>query len=238
MKPYVLLASVVLSSICGLTKVQAQANIDLNASMIIVNGTNRADTIDVFEQWSYGSYNWQTGQYVPSGTRLVVWIRDASGKWLTWNSFPKNNVVRIVVFAGDGNDLVTIDSSVPCSLFGDDGDDELHGGSGDDHIDAGNGDGFEIIFGHDGDDFLHCGKPGFIYPIADWQIFTEPDTWMEGGAGNDTFVYRQVQVWGIFGMYLITLDSLVMDGRNNEAPLPQPPTPDSSSLGIFRFSER
>jgi Ca2+-binding RTX toxin-like protein len=123
-----------------------------------------------------------------SGDDIITVQTDGNGNLtatlngVTSRSFALASITSIDVEAGAGNDLVTIDSSMPASLgvsvqggAGDDtimggpGNDTLCGGQGNDSISGGPGD--DSIKGGGGDDLLAGGKGN--------------DTLL-GGVGNDT----------------------------------------------------
>ncbi len=92
------------------------------------------------------------------GEDLTVEVNDATF------TFPSADVARINVFAGSGDDVITIDQSVPqpTRLFGAGGNDRIQasrqddvilGGAGNDQIEAGN----DVLTGSSGNDFLNGG---------------------------------------------------------------------------------
>lgn len=73
----------------------------------------------------------------------------------------------IQIYGCAGNDRIRIDETItlPCELYGQEGDDTLWGGSGNDFLDGGSGrdtlrgrDGNDILLGGDDNDFLSAGK--------------------------------------------------------------------------------
>lgn len=68
---------------------------------------------------------------------------------------PKAGTTSIVVAAGDGNDIVTVEDTsvkVPAKLYGSTGNDQLSGGGGSDYLNGGTG--ADRFRGHAGNDFM------------------------------------------------------------------------------------
>jgi Ca2+-binding RTX toxin-like protein len=106
------------------------------------------------------------------GERARVWI-DGVAVGLF------NDVARIEMRGGDGDDYIVVSRSLRMSatIYGDSGNDRITGGSGPDLLYGGNGDdilrasaGADILFGGDGNDTLFGGRA---------------DSVLVGGAGND-----------------------------------------------------
>jgi Ca2+-binding RTX toxin-like protein len=112
--------------------------------------------------------------------------------WPPAGGYPVAAVRNIVVRGGAGNDQITVNSSLPADIAGEDGNDVVFGGFGDDRIDGGAGDdtlggrsgndtvgggagfGFDVINGDDGDDVLLADGGADRYA---------------GGAGRDHLTY-------------------------------------------------
>lgn len=119
---------------------------------------------------------------------------------------PISNVSRLRIDAGAGNDIVRIDASMtlPCLIYGGDGNDSLYGGSGKDTLYGGNGNdtlrgndgadylygerGYDSLYGGNGNDILRGGtESDRLYGDADQDsLYGESgnDT-LHGGTGND-----------------------------------------------------
>ena len=112
------------------------------------------------------------------------------------DSFAVNSVKKIVIDAGNGNDVIHLDSQavagqqgivVGAWVFARDGNDKIWGGEGADFIDGGlgndtiyGGGGGDRIFGDAGDDVLY-GNAG-----ADFMIGGDGNDKLYGGDGDDT----------------------------------------------------
>jgi Ca2+-binding RTX toxin-like protein len=106
-------------------------------------------------------------------------------------SFPRADISRIEVDAGEGDDLVRIDESngsftdsIPTTIDGGDGNDNLIGGSGAETLIGGYGD--DTIDGKKGNDLalMGAGDDTFVWDPGDGS-----DT-IEGQAGNDTMRFN------------------------------------------------
>jgi Ca2+-binding RTX toxin-like protein len=115
---------------------------------------------------------------------------DANDDGVSDFEFPRANVMRIEVDAGDGNDRVLIDETngvftdkIPTTLDGGAGNDKLDGGSGAETLIGGSGD--DQIDGHKGNDraAMGSGNDTFVWAPGDGS-----DT-IEGEAGFDTMVF-------------------------------------------------
>jgi Ca2+-binding RTX toxin-like protein len=96
---------------------------------------------------------------------------------------------RVRVFAGDGNDVVTVGSAVrvPAVLHGEAGNDTLTGGAGDDTLDGGAGD--DLLVATSGDDTLDGGAGNDTLRAgsgSDTLLGGDGDDSLTAGAGNDT----------------------------------------------------
>ena len=90
------------------------------------------------------------------------WTISNGSDWTVTKTF--NNVKKLSVSTGDGNDLVTLDASVTCPVT-------LSGGNGNDTLTA--GEGASVIDGGAGDDYLTAGHNKDV---------------VTGDAGNDTII--------------------------------------------------
>jgi RTX calcium-binding nonapeptide repeat (4 copies) len=102
-------------------------------------------------------------------------------------SFPAADVTAIDVNAGNGDDTVRVDETtaaftIPTTLDGGNGNDNLTGGSGDDTLLAGNGD--DVLNGGAGTDTLQGGNGN---DTIDGNRGNDPEF---GGNGDDTFVWN------------------------------------------------
>ncbi len=104
----------------------------------------------------------------------AITIDEKSGRFnVTMNgiarSYSTSGVTRVLIFAGDGNDTVTIGSGVPATYIdGGAGNDVLNGGDGNDTLTGGAGK--NLMYGNGGDDRIN-GSGGVEV--------------IHGGAGND-----------------------------------------------------
>jgi len=91
---------------------------------------------------------------------------------------------RVIVYGGDGNDVVTVRNSValPIEAYGERGNDRLIGGGGDNYLDGGHG--RDFLFGRDGDDVLIGGQDNDVL------IGNGGDDQLDGGSGDDLLVGR------------------------------------------------
>ena len=122
-----------------------------------------------------------------SGTGYTVTFTDAAG---TEHTDTFNGIEAIFFDGGDGDDVLTIDSSVaiPVLVAAGEGNDRITGGDGDDRIFG--GDGNDTLTGGAGDDTLSGGEGDDTYIFADgWG----EDVVVESAhAGNDTLDYSVV----------------------------------------------
>ena len=143
--------------------------VSLTNGVLTVTGSNASDTIKL-DQFS-------NGILVNINGKILLRARSAA-------------VSRIVVYSGDGNDSVTINSNISLEtlLDGGNGNDFLSGGAGKDVIYGGAGNdrlygnaGADLLYGNDGEDTLDGGVG------ADYH---------HGGSGVDTlFVSRGIDTW-------------------------------------------
>ncbi len=195
------------------------------AGNLVIRGTSLADRIFVLPANGDGDVD---------GRDFLVWQRNASSG--PYTIAPGGH---IKVFAGAGNDTVSIDSRVKVDtqiygesgddlliggsgrdfLFGGDGNDRLEGNAGDDRLEGGNGndylkgwDGNDRIFGGSGNDII-CGGNG-----NDLVLGEAGDDWLWGGDGFDIVI-------GGLGYDTLTIDKddLAIEGTTridpNEAAL-------------------
>ena len=104
-----------------------------------------------------------------------------------------DQVQRIVIFGGAGNDRIVVQGqdpsynyaliSVPCEIHGGAGNDIIHGGAGDDVIFGGRG--ADMIFGGAGNDRVH-GRRG-----ADILVSGSGADTVQGGLGDDIVADRE-----------------------------------------------
>ena len=154
----------------------SSVQVTLESGLLTISGTDQPDVIVVEEDDS----------------RLYV-----SG---TATSFNKNDVARVVIEAGIGDDLVINSSSIPMTIYGSNGDDVLLGGNGDDTLHGGEGRdtihggaGNDTLIGGRHSDVLH-GDSGDDEMYGDMQSAAEStlsyndggDDIMHGGDGDDT----------------------------------------------------
>jgi uncharacterized protein YkwD len=118
----------------------------LQSGILTITGTDQADRIIVR----------QVGTFRPAAPRVLSGFRlEVEGI----GQFPLNLVRQIVVYAGDGDDLIVIQTRRPLStlLDGGAGNDVIRGGAGNDVIRGGSGD--DKIFGRGGKNQIEPG-PG------------------------------------------------------------------------------
>ena len=140
---------------------------DGQADIVIVNGTNRNDTIDVFGAGT---------SYAVVGLHAVVSVTNSEGA---------NDA--LVVNALRGNDGVTA-TTLPAGIVhltadGGAGDDNLLGSQGADRLIG--GDGNDFVFGDNGDDVALMGAGNDTFQ---WNPGDGNDT-IEGQAGTDTMLF-------------------------------------------------
>jgi Ca2+-binding RTX toxin-like protein len=132
----------------------------------------------------YGTAGNDTILVTQSGGVVLVTINGTS-----YGPFTPTGKVK--VFAGDGNDSVTVHSSValPAEIHGDGGNDTLQSGSGGDLLDGGAGNdslvagsGADTLLGGDGNDTLQAGAG------TDRLDGGDGNDLLTGGSGNDTFL--------------------------------------------------
>ena len=119
--------------------------------------------------------------FYKAGSRYVasVTLRDEDGRPAVTESrvFDAGVVKRLVVNGGDGNDLLSNLTDVPCTIYGGKGNDQIYGGDADDSLSG--GDGTDVVFGGKGDDTLDGG------PGNDQLVGGDGDDSLLGGPGND-----------------------------------------------------
>lgn len=109
----------------------------------------------------------------------------------TLGTFNSSDVDRFVVFGQAGNDTIIVNGnlSIPTTLFGEAGNDNLSGGKRDDEIDGGSGN--DRVFGFNGSDHL-VGGEGNDYLFGgtgnDFLFGQGGNDWIFGDAGNDVVV--------------------------------------------------
>jgi Ca2+-binding RTX toxin-like protein len=139
--------------------------------------------------------------------------------------FDRTLVNEVVVDAGDGNDLVTVDASVdvPVRISGGNGNDTVIGGGTNDSIYGGPGDdslvgndGNDSLIGEDGNDSLYGGNGN---DSLDGGMGNDS---LDGGPGNDTLYGNMMNdtIWGGGGDDYIVMspgsDDLVIDTSGND----------------------
>ena len=110
--------------------------------------------------------------------------------WPPVGGYPVASVKNIVVRGGAGNDQITVNSSLPADVAGEDGNDTVFGGFGDDRIDGGPGD--DILSGRSGNDTVGggWGRGADTGDDGDDLLLTDggADRYA-GGAGRDHLTY-------------------------------------------------
>jgi Ca2+-binding RTX toxin-like protein len=127
--------------------------------VLVVGGTTGRDDIELKQQGS-----------APGSVSLVIDFRENQGPRLS-ASF--TGITRIVVFAGFGNDEVTLESRITLPT-------ELHGGAGNDKLTGGGGN--DIIFGETGNDTISGGNGNDVL------IGGNGYDSIKGGAGGDILI--------------------------------------------------
>lgn len=134
-----------------------------------------------------------------AGSRYVasVTLRDEDGNVVVTEArvFDQGVVKRLVVNGGDGNDLLSNLTDVPCTIRGGPGNDVIYGGSAADSLVG--GDGTDVVFGGAGDDTLDGG------PGNDQLVGGDGDDSILGGPGNDN-------LYGVGG------DDTLKGGKGND----------------------
>ena len=117
--------------------------------------------------------------------------------WPPAGGYPVAAVRNIVVRGGAGNDQITVNSSLPADIAGEDGNDVVFGGFGDDRIDGGAGD--DTLVGQEGNDTL-VGRAGADAMFGGFRatganpfsqvplVSGADDDWLEGGDDADTLI--------------------------------------------------
>jgi Ca2+-binding RTX toxin-like protein len=113
-------------------------------------------------------------------------VSETVGATTTVTEFPTSQVQRVQCSLLEGNDAFTNNTSLPSTVYGGGGADDLRGGSGNDTLFGGGGNdtlrggaGNDTLNGNDGDDYLYGdGGDDYVYCHAGNDI-----AW--GGTGND-----------------------------------------------------
>jgi Ca2+-binding RTX toxin-like protein len=126
------------------------AVLDATTSTVVVTGTKGSDNISV---------GLNADQLEVKSAGVLV------------GSFPLGGLLGVSVNGGNGHDTLAVDAAVtlPATLLGGNGKDNLTGGSGMDMLDGGNGK--DVLAGGAGDDHLFGGNGRDV---------------LDGGDGNDT----------------------------------------------------
>ena len=166
-------------------------SVSLISGVLTVKGTSSADSIVV---------NLKSGD----ATKLEVLVNSVA------NDFDLSSVIKVIVYGGDGNDLIKVDNEFGAvlrnmtfkggdgndlliggnridDLLGGLGDDELRGMAGNDFLDG--GDGLDKLVGYAGNDTLLGGLANdLLEGNAGNDILKGSfgDDLLEGGLGNDT----------------------------------------------------
>lgn len=113
------------------------------------------------------------------GYVAAVTLRDAAGKVIDTQTqvFPPGAVKRLLINGGDGSDLLSNLTDVPCTIFGGAGDDTEYGGEAGDLLDGGPGS--DVLAGFGGNDTM-TGGPG-----NDHLVGGDGNDSLSGNAGND-----------------------------------------------------
>lgn len=135
---------------------ETQLDAKLVGSTLRFNGGPSDETISVAER----------------GDTIVITVDGAS------RSFPSDQVSRVHVTTGAGDDSITVDVTQPALIKGGKGEDTILGGRGNDTLIGGGGD--DLIQGRAGDDSIHGSQGADILSGNDGR-----DT-VRGGGGEDT----------------------------------------------------
>ena len=169
----------------------------LESGALTVEGTNESDTI---------ALRLQAGQ---PGVLQVDVGDNGSADF----SFQRNQIARILVTAGNGDDFVRIDETngvfgdvIPTTIEGENGSDRLVGGTGAGTLSGGNGDdtlaggnGAEQLLGGNGNDTIDGNRGNDVASMGTgddtftWDPGDGSDT-VEGQNGNDTMVFNGANV--------------------------------------------
>lgn len=150
------------------------SGIELEGRTLVVEGTNGNDKIVVTE----------------SPAQVCASISSPQDR--SRFCFDRREVGSVVVFAGDGNDSVTVRGNLRSFIEGGDGNDRITGGNGDDALNGGRGN--DRINGGRGDDHIR-GDSG-----NDALAGGYGDDFLEGGLGGDTLKGNAGNDW-LFGDY-------------------------------------
>jgi Ca2+-binding RTX toxin-like protein len=135
---------------------------------LVVNGTSNADVITINQ---------------PDLLDVTVTVNGVS------KTYDRRYILRIVSNLGDGNDTFVNNTSIPCVVHGDNGNDTIYGGSGDDVLYG--DDGQDVLVGGAGNDILYAAStPGGDEPSAPSDAGGQPyNTHVQnslfGGDGDD-----------------------------------------------------
>lgn len=142
--------------------------------VLTVVGTNKSDSIEIV--------------FDSDANKLSVIENDQVTKEFAIDA-AQPQVTKIVVYGGNGDDILSITgTSIPASLFGGNGNDQLQGGDGNDTLDGGNGN--DQLDGGAGNDVLNGGNGcDQLAGGAGDDSLTGGRGWdqLDGGEGNDVF---------------------------------------------------
>lgn len=138
-------------------------SITLNGTTLALRGGSNDDVITVSRS---------------AGGAVVVAITERPpGTGALAHVFRDVPITSIVAYGGTGNDILSNLTDIPCTLYGEDGNDYIIGGSGNDRLDGGPGS--DVISGGPGNDTL-IGGPGNDHLSGD-----AGNDSLSGGTGND-----------------------------------------------------
>ncbi len=128
------------------------ASVSLSGTELLIQGNPTDDTISLI-----------------GNTNSPEFTVSVAGEPLLTQTFQNDQITKVTVFAGDGDDFVANTLEVPTVIYGQGGNDTLRGGYADDIING--GDGNDDILGRTGNDVLNG---------------QNDDDTISGGYGNDT----------------------------------------------------
>lgn len=196
---------------------------EISNGILMIEGSARADRIYVnFNEPTYIQVSTTTDNYVYVPMTPGPGCAVAPGLGKDWLHCSTAGVTKVVVRAGDGDDLVytgvgfrslAVGFWLPVEYYGGNGRDDLRGGPGDDALygEGGNdkqilGDaGADYISGGEGDDNGLRGEANGVEPSE-----YRPDI-IDGGPGIDTFSERRV---GLDRTQFWSLDGVANDGSD------------------------
>lgn len=153
------------------------AGVALVDGTLHITGTPGGDWVGVVTDWAHPDrINVQFGSAAAPQAAMANPVAN----------FARDEVMRIVVEGGDGNDVIGVIGAIPVVAYGGAGDDSLTGGAGDDSLDGGSGN--DVLFGGAGGDSLNGGDGNdMIYDTSGRNM-------IEAGAGVNTITTNAASI--------------------------------------------